>query len=61
MKSIKDSTLTWLNKTVSIILAVSAVWLLMEGKDGWGWFLFGSIVIELEGIQWKNDDPDAAN
>lgn len=27
------------------ILAAGAVWLASESKDGWGWFLVGSVIL----------------
>ncbi len=29
----------------SILCAVAAVFLAYHGKDGWGWFLFGAVVL----------------
>jgi hypothetical protein len=29
----------------SCIFGVGAVWLAHEGQDGWGWFIFASIVL----------------
>ncbi len=35
---------TWyLALSVSVLLACSALYLASNDKDGWGWFLFGSI------------------
>ena len=58
MKSTKDSTLNLNKRIVSIVLALSAFLLLFLEKEGWGWFLFGSIFIELELLYRGKNNED---
>ena len=42
------STVKWLvilRLTAACIFAGGAVWLAMEGMDGWGWCIFAAIVL----------------
>ena len=32
-------------KIIGVVLAIGAIYLAFNGKDGWGWFLFGSILV----------------
>lgn len=35
---------TWyLSLTVSVLLAIGSIYLASNDKEGWGWFLFGSL------------------
>lgn len=44
MPEMKNVLVFLLCTSVSAILAMGAVWLALEGKDMWGWFLAGSIL-----------------
>lgn len=38
---------------VSLVCVLAAVYLILEAKDGWGWFLFIAFVL---GDTWNSDD-----
>ena len=40
-----------LRLVVAAIFAGGAIWLAIEGKDGWGWCIFASIILGTVNVQ----------
>lgn len=55
----KTPLVVLLANLASIIMAVGAVWIAVEGLDGWGWFIFAALCLgatEIKLNSAKNQD-----